>query len=121
MQGTSTNRVFYGPLAQIHPTCYSYHKDIVAGFIKSGFSDEMSARDYLQNFFTNLDQPMPLGEKLTRLVINLWRRVIPAQTCCGHPGEPAAERQNHRPVRAAIAWIPPRLHDPPPGGMKHYV
>ena len=42
----------------------------------------------LSNFLTNLDQPMPRREKLSKLVRNLWRRVALRQTCCGHPGEP---------------------------------
>jgi hypothetical protein len=42
----------------------------------------------LSDFFTNLDQPMPAGEKLTKLCRNLWRRVVLRQTCCGHDGEP---------------------------------
>ncbi len=39
-------------------------------------------------FLTNLDQPMPRREKISKLSRNLWRRVILRQTCCGHPGEP---------------------------------
>jgi len=42
----------------------------------------------LRDFLTNLDQPMPLPEKLTKLTRNLWRRVILRQNCCGHHGEP---------------------------------
>jgi hypothetical protein len=30
----------------------------------------------LRDFLTNLDQPMPLSEKLAKLSRNLWRRVI---------------------------------------------
>jgi len=45
-------------------------------------------RNLLSNFLTNLDQPMPPREKLSKLVRNLWRRVALRQTCCGHPGEP---------------------------------
>jgi hypothetical protein len=41
-----------------------------------------------REFFTNLDQPMPLRLKVSKLVRNLWRRVILRQACCGHPGEP---------------------------------
>lgn len=48
----------------------------------------MSGRPSLSDFLTNLDQPMPLHQKLSKLVRNLWRRVILAQNCCGHPGEP---------------------------------
>ena len=39
-------------------------------------------------FLTNLDQPMPLGEKLLKLVVNIGRRIVLRQGCCGHPGEP---------------------------------
>ena len=42
----------------------------------------------LGNFLTNLDQPMPLHEKLYKLTRNLWLRVALQQTCCGHDGEP---------------------------------
>jgi len=45
-------------------------------------------RRILPNFFTNLSQPMPFPEKMTKLVRNLWRRVALRQRCCGHPGEP---------------------------------
>ncbi|MFN2130832.1 MAG: hypothetical protein ACK2VD_09930 [Anaerolineae bacterium] len=48
----------------------------------------MSSRRSIRSFLTNLDQPMPLGEKLSKLVRNLWRRVALGQACCGHPGEP---------------------------------
>lgn len=48
----------------------------------------MRWRGSWQEFFTNLDQPMPLGEKLYKLVRNLWRRVILVQGCCGNHGEP---------------------------------
>ena len=39
-------------------------------------------------FFTNLDQPMPWSEKLSKLSRNLWRRVVLRQACCGNHGEP---------------------------------
>jgi hypothetical protein len=42
----------------------------------------------LGDFFTNLDQPMPLPEKLYKLTRNLWRRVLFRRMCCGHDGEP---------------------------------
>ena len=45
---------------------------------------KMSFRDFL----TNLDQPMPLPEKLSKLTRNLWRRVVLRQNCCGNHGEP---------------------------------
>ena len=48
----------------------------------------MARRDRFREFLTNLDQPMPLSEKLSKLTGNLWRRVVLRQNCCGHPGEP---------------------------------
>jgi hypothetical protein len=48
----------------------------------------MSYHPSIRDFFTNLDQPMPLPEKLGKLTRNLWRRVALRQNCCGHPGEP---------------------------------
>lgn len=48
----------------------------------------MGGRPSLGDFLTNLDQSMPLGEKLWKLVRNLWLRVALRQNCCGHPGEP---------------------------------
>ncbi|HUT18830.1 MAG TPA: hypothetical protein VM366_06685 [Anaerolineae bacterium] len=48
----------------------------------------MKSRPSISDFLTNMDQPMPLGEKLTKLFRNLWRRIALGQTCCGHPGEP---------------------------------
>jgi hypothetical protein len=48
----------------------------------------MRSRGSLQDFLTNMDQPMPLGEKLYKLTRNLWRRVILLQDCCGNHGEP---------------------------------
>lgn len=41
-----------------------------------------------RGFLTNLDQPMPLPEKLGKLFRNLGRRVVLRQNCCGHDGEP---------------------------------
>jgi hypothetical protein len=46
------------------------------------------ARPSLRDFLTNLDQPMPFAEKLSKLTRNLWWRVILRQDCCGHDGEP---------------------------------
>ena len=46
------------------------------------------SRKSLSNVFTNLNQPMPLAEKLYKLTRNVFRRVILVQTCCGHEGEP---------------------------------
>jgi hypothetical protein len=31
---------------------------------------------------------MPLGKKLTRLTVNVSRRVVLRQSCCGNHGEP---------------------------------
>ena len=46
------------------------------------------SRPSLSDFLTNLDQPMPRREKVSKLIHNLWRRVALRQECCGHPGEP---------------------------------
>ena len=46
------------------------------------------ARPTLSDFLTNMEQPMPLPEKLSKLSRNLWRRVVLRQNCCGHDGEP---------------------------------
>jgi hypothetical protein len=48
----------------------------------------MAQRPRLSDFLTNLDQTMPLAEKLTKLARNLWRRVVLRQACCGNHGEP---------------------------------
>jgi len=48
----------------------------------------MAKRGTISDLLTNLDQPMPLTEKLTKLTRNLWRRVVLRQLCCGHHGEP---------------------------------
>jgi hypothetical protein len=42
----------------------------------------------ISDFITNMNQPMPLPEKLYKLACNLWRRVVLRKTCCGHDGEP---------------------------------
>lgn len=51
-------------------------------------NEEMKVRPSVGDFLTNLDQPMPKGEKFGKLVQNLCRRVVLRQNCCGHPGEP---------------------------------
>ena len=48
----------------------------------------MAKRPSLRDFLTNLDQPMPLHEKLGKLTRNPWLRIVLRQTCCGHDGEP---------------------------------
>jgi hypothetical protein len=48
----------------------------------------MKRRTSFRDFLTNLDQPMPLPEKLSKLTRNLWRRVVLRQNCCGNHGEP---------------------------------
>jgi hypothetical protein len=40
------------------------------------------------DYFTNLNQPMPLKKKLTRLTVNISRRVVHRTSCCGNHGEP---------------------------------
>ncbi len=42
----------------------------------------------ISDYFTNLKQPMPLRKKMTRLTVNISRRVILRKTCCGNHGEP---------------------------------
>jgi hypothetical protein len=48
----------------------------------------MAHRPSFSQFLTNLDQPMPLPEKLAKLTRNMWRRAVLRQNCCGHDGEP---------------------------------
>jgi hypothetical protein len=48
----------------------------------------MVERPSIHDILTNLDQHMPLSQKLSKLVRNLWRRVALRRNCCGHPGEP---------------------------------
>ena len=50
--------------------------------------ETMSRRPSMGDLFTNMNQPMPLPEKLTKLTRNLWRRVVLRQNCCGNHGEP---------------------------------
>jgi len=39
-------------------------------------------------FFTNLQVPMPLGQKVRLLVRNNWTKLRRGTNCCGHQGEP---------------------------------
>jgi hypothetical protein len=55
---------------------------------RDGEKNYMGRRAVFRQFLTNLDQPMPLPEKVRKLTGNLWRRVALRQTCCGHSGEP---------------------------------
>jgi hypothetical protein len=48
----------------------------------------MTRRPSISDFLTNLEQPMPLSEKLTKLTRNLWRWVVLRQNCCGNHGKP---------------------------------
>jgi len=50
--------------------------------------EAMAGRPSVSDFLTNLDQPMRLSRKLSKLVRNLWRRVALGRGCCGNPGEP---------------------------------
>ena len=60
----------------------------------------MSRRPSISDFLSNLEEPMPLGEKLTKLTRNLWRRVVLRQNCAvGITANRAAERVVSRPVR----------------------
>jgi hypothetical protein len=60
------------------PVCGVFRAQAISG----------SQSDRFLQFLTNLDQPMPLAEKVRKLTGNLWRRVVLRQTCCGNPGEP---------------------------------
>jgi hypothetical protein len=42
----------------------------------------------LRNNITNWNQPLPFHVKVSKLVRNLWIRVVTRSTCCGHAGEP---------------------------------
>jgi len=44
----------------------------------------MARRDVFRQFLTNLDQPMPLTEKVRKRAANHGLRVALRQTCCGH-------------------------------------
>jgi hypothetical protein len=46
------------------------------------------ARPSSGQFVHNMQQPIPLGEKLRLLVRNMKIRVVTGKQCCGHPGEP---------------------------------
>jgi hypothetical protein len=60
----------------------------------------MSRQPSINDFLSNLEQPMPVGEKLTKLTRNLWRRVVLRQNCAvGITANRAAERVVSRPVR----------------------
>ncbi|HEX5690679.1 MAG TPA: hypothetical protein VFX76_11785 [Roseiflexaceae bacterium] len=48
----------------------------------------MAKRPSIGDIFTNLSQPMPLSEKISKLTRNAWRRVVLGQACCGNHGEP---------------------------------
>jgi hypothetical protein len=39
-------------------------------------------------FLRNLQQPMPLAEKLKIALSNTAIKITRLQSCCGHPGEP---------------------------------
>jgi hypothetical protein len=45
-------------------------------------------RPSISEFFTNMNQPMPRGQKWRKLTYNLWQRVAKRQNCCGNHGEP---------------------------------
>lgn len=55
---------------------------------QTGSEHRLARRGTFSEFLTNIDQPMPRREKLSKLSHNLWRRLVLRQACCGHPGEP---------------------------------
>ncbi len=73
--------------SSFEPCLNVHNEDVVTGSLERR-TWLMARRDTFRQFLTNLDQPMPLPEKLSKLTGNLWRRVVLRQTCCGHPGEP---------------------------------
>ncbi len=46
------------------------------------------SRPSLADFLANMNQPIPLGEKIRKLGRNLWRRIVLRQNCCDREGEP---------------------------------
>lgn len=43
----------------------------------------------LHSYLENLKAPMPLRRKVSLIVRNVLRRILPRPAaCCGHPGEP---------------------------------
>ncbi len=42
----------------------------------------------LRAAFTNLRGPMPLPQKVARLVANNWKKVRTRSDCCGNHGQP---------------------------------
>ncbi len=42
----------------------------------------------LSSVFSNMRVPMPLCQKLERIVVNNWIKIRTLSNCCGHPGEP---------------------------------
>jgi hypothetical protein len=56
--------------------------------VSIGKAESMPRNQSFRSFLTNMSQPMPLPEKLGKLVRNFWRRAVLRQNCCGHPGEP---------------------------------
>ena len=46
----------------------------------------------LRAFFTNMLVPMPLHRKFYLVFRNNFIKIIRRQSCCGHPGEPGAEK-----------------------------
>jgi hypothetical protein len=65
----------------------------------------MARRDVFRQFLTNLDQPMPLSEKVRKLSGNLWRRVVLRRHVAGTLANRAAEWGVHRPVRMVITTL----------------
>lgn len=42
----------------------------------------------LRSALSNLRAPMPLSQKVQRLIANNWTKVRNRSNCCGHYGEP---------------------------------
>lgn len=42
----------------------------------------------LRSVFSNMGAPMPLRQKLERIIVNNWTKIRTLSNCCGRPGEP---------------------------------
>jgi hypothetical protein len=49
---------------------------------------EEDAMPSLRSVFSNMGAPMPLCQKLERIVVNNWTKIRTLSNCCGHAGEP---------------------------------
>ena len=50
--------------------------------------DPSPIKRYIDDFFTNWDQDMPLAEKIGKTLRNRYRATVLMKGCCGNHGEP---------------------------------